>query len=163
MRSSVLWSVAGALLLTSGLRLSGAFEGNEVKIELKSFKFKVPEAQANLFGLNEDEGKLFFYSNGLAEANFKAPKDGEYTIVLKASGDPAMNERAKFKLSIDGKAVGKETTLTADEPKDYTFTEKLKAGDHKIAVEYTNDVYKENEYDRNFYLHAATVKPAKIE
>jgi hypothetical protein len=161
MRSSVLWAVAGALLLTSGLRLSGAFDGEELKLELKSFKFKVPDGQANLFGHNEDDGKLFFYSNGTAESTFKVAKDGEYSIILKASGDPAMNERAKFKLTIDGKEVGKETVLTADEAKDYTFTEKLKAGEHKLAVEYTNDVYKENEYDRNFYLHGATVKPAK--
>jgi len=38
---------------------------------------------------------------------------------------------------------------------------KAQAGEHKLVVEYTNDVYKENEYDRNFYLHGVTVKPAK--
>jgi hypothetical protein len=161
MRKSLFWSAVAALLLVSGLSLRAGFDGDSVTIELKAFKFKVPEQQANLFGLNEDEGKLFFYSNGLAEASFKVPKDGDYEIVVKASGDPAMNERAKFKLAVDGKEFGKETVLTADDAKEYTLTGMLKAGEHKLSVEYTNDVYKENEYDRNFYLHGVTVKPAK--
>jgi hypothetical protein len=160
MRKLVVGSVA-AVLLFAGLSVRAGFEGDGTSIELKTFKFKVPDEMKTLFGHNEDEGKLFYYTAGTAEASFKVPKDGDYEIVIKASGDPAMNERAKFKVAVDGKELGKETTLTADEAKDYTLTGSLKAGEHKLTVEYTNDVYKENEYDRNFYLHAATVKPAK--
>lgn len=28
----------------------------------------------------------------------------------------------------------------------------------KVKVAYTNDVYKEGEYDRNFYLHGVSLK-----
>ena len=161
MRTKVLWSIAAALVFFSGLRLTAGFDGGPVTIELKSFKFKVPAEQMTLFGHNEDEGKLFYYSNGTAESSFKVDKDGDYEIVIKASCDPALNEKAKFKLMVDGKEVGKETLLTADDAKDYPLATALKAGEHKIAVEYTNDIYKENEYDRNFYLHGVTVKPAK--
>ena len=161
MRTRVLWSLAATLVLFSGLRLTAGFDGGPVTVELKSFKFKVPEAMASLFGLNEDDGKLFYYSNGTAESTFKVDKDGDYEIIIKASCDSALNEKAKFKLSIDGKEVGKETLLTDDAAKEYTLKTELKAGEHKIAVEYTNDIYKENEYDRNFYLHGVTVKPAK--
>ena len=161
MRKVFAGSAIAALLLFAGLGVRASPEGDAVTIELKAFKFKVPEEQKGLFGHNEDEGKLFYYSNGAAEASFKAPKDGDYEIVLKASGDPAMNERAKFKVMVDGKEFGKETVLTADEAKEYTLGGTLKAGEHKLSVEYTNDVYKENEYDRNFYLHGVTVKPAK--
>jgi hypothetical protein len=159
-RKKVLWSVAAALLLVRGLCASAGFEGEAINLDLKSFKFKVPMEMASLFGLNEDEGKLFYYSNGAAETTFKVAKEGDYDIVVKASCDSALNERAKFKLLIDGKEVGKETLLSADEPKEYTLKEKLKAGEHKLVVEYTNDIYKENEYDRNFYLHGVTIKPA---
>ncbi len=152
---------ASAVLVLAGLGVRASSEGDVVTIELKAFTFKVPEAQKGNFGLNEDEGKLFYYSNGTAEASFKAPKDGDYEIVLKASGDPAQNERAKFKVMVDGKEFGKETTLTADDAKEYTLSGTLKAGEHKLSVEYTNDVYKENDYDRNFYLHGVTVKSAK--
>jgi hypothetical protein len=152
---------AVAVLIFASLGVRASSEGDAVSIELKAFNFKVPEAKKGLFGLNEDEGKLFFYTNGTAEASFKLPKDGDYEIVIKASGDPAQNERAKFKLLVDGKEFGKETVLTADDAKEYTLTGSLKAGEHKLSVEYTNDVFKENDYDRNFYLHGVTVKPAK--
>jgi hypothetical protein len=161
MRNRILWPIAAALVLAAAWSAHARFEGDAVTIELKSFKFKVPSEMASLFGLNEDDGKLFFYSNGAAEATFKVAKDGDYNIVLKASCDSALNERAKYKLFIDGKEVGKETLLTTDDPKEYVAKEKLKAGEHKLVVEYTNDIYKENEYDRNLYLHGATVKPAK--
>ena len=128
---------------------------------MKDFKFKVKEDQASLFGYNEDESKLFFYTNGPAEATVKVPADGDYEVVIKASGDSAQNERAKFKVSIDGEAVGKETLLTADEPKEYKLSAKLKAGERKLVIEFTNDVYKENEFDRNLYVHAVTLKRAK--
>ena len=81
--------------------------------------------------------------------------------MIKASCDPAQNERAKFKVTLDGQEVGKETLLTADEEKEYKLPIKVKAGEHKLTIEYTNDVYKENEYDRNFYLHGVTLKKVK--
>lgn len=134
----------------------------EIAVELKSFKFAVKEDKASLFGHNEDEGKLFFYTNGTAEATVELPADGDYEVVIKASCDAAQNERAKFKLAIDGKAVGKETLLTSDEAKEYKLSAKgLKAGKRKLGIEFTNDVYKEGEYDRNLYVHAVALKRAK--
>jgi hypothetical protein len=138
-----------------------AADTDALPVELKAFQFKVKENQASLFGLNEEEGKLFFYTNGPAEATVKVPADGDYEVVLKASGDPAQNERAKFKVSIDGAAAGKETLLTADEPKEYKLPAKLKAGARKLVIEFTNDVYKENEFDRNLYIHAVMLKRVK--
>lgn len=154
MRTQFLRTLAVAALLSIPALALAA----DISVDLKNFKFIVAEDAASLFGYNEDEGKLFYYSNGKAEATVKIPADGEYDIVLKASGDKAQDVRAKFKVAVDGEAVGEETTLTADEAKEYKFPVKLKAGDHKLVVEFTNDEYKENEYDRNFYLHGATLK-----
>ena len=67
-------------------------------------------------------------------------------------------ERAKFKLTLDGKLVDKETLLTADDEKEYKFSTAVKAGDRMLAVEFTNDAYKEGEYDRNLYVHKVTVE-----
>ncbi|MCI0638682.1 MAG: hypothetical protein L0Y72_27135 [Gemmataceae bacterium] len=138
-----------------------ASDTDSIPVELKSFEFKVKEEHANLFGLNEDEPKLFFYTNGTAEAAVKVPTDGDYEVVIKASCDSAQGERAKFKVSIDGKALGKETLLTADEPKEYKLPAKLQSGPRKLAIAFTNDVYKENEFDRNLFVHAVTLKRAK--
>ena len=67
----------------------------------------------------------------------------------------------KFKLAVDGKLIGKETELTVDDVKDYRFTAALKAGERKVSIEFTNDTYKENEYDRNLYIHGLTLKRVK--
>ena len=129
-------------------------------VELKSFTFKVPMEKATLFGHNTDDDKLFFYTNGSAEAKVKVAKEGEYEIVVKASSDLAQKEGAKFKLAVEGKQVGKET-LTTEEAKEYTFKASLKAADQTIALEFTNDVYKDGEYDRNLFVHAVSIKKAK--
>jgi hypothetical protein len=159
MSTRVLASLGGLALFCLPVMVTSA--GDDAKpltIELKSFQFK--EDKADLFGFNEGENKLFLYTNGKARAKIKVPADGDYTIVVKASGDEALNEGAKFKLAVDGKMVGKETT-TSSEPKDYAFDTTLKAGELELTIEFTNDVFKEGEYDRNLYVQAVTVKKAK--
>jgi hypothetical protein len=111
-----------------------------------------------LYGYDEGQSRLFYYTGGAGEATVKIPADGEYELVIKASGDPAENQRAKFKVSLGGEAVGKETELTSDLEKEYKLDAKAKAGEQKLVIEFTNDAYKENEYDRNFYVHAVTLK-----
>jgi hypothetical protein len=151
---------ATALLLAVSLSLAAAQE-KAIAVELKSFTFKAKEGQDNLFGYNDGEGKLFFYTNGPGTGTVKVPDDGDYEIVVKASCDPALNERAKFKLTIDAEVIGKETLLTADEVRDYKFSAKLKKGDRKLTIEFTNDAYKEGEYDRNLYVYEVTLKKTK--
>jgi len=34
-------------------------------------------------------------------------------------------------------------------------------GDHKLSIEFTNDVFKDGEYDRNLYVHGVTLKKVK--
>jgi hypothetical protein len=61
---------------------------------------------------------------------------------------------------VDGKQTGKETE-TGEEPKEYKFPTPLKAGEHKLTIEFTNDIFKEGEYDRNLYVHAVSLKKVK--
>jgi hypothetical protein len=153
--------MAVVLSIWSLSALGAAVQGDSSSLELKSFKFKHAAGLENLFGHNEGEGRLFFYTNGTAEATFKVPAAGDFEVVIQAGCDAAQNERAKFKLAIDGKEVGKETLLTAEEPKEYKFSTRLTAGEHKLAIEFTNDAYKEGAFDRNLYVHAVTVKAGK--
>jgi len=157
---------AGAVVMMASvmfLGLGGAWaaEGDEIKVELPSFKFKVRDEIASLFGYDEGQGRLFYYTGGTGETMVKLPADGEYEVVIKAACDPAQNERTKFKVTLDGQAVGEETLLTADDEKEYTLKAAGKAGERKLTIEFTNDAYKENEYDRNFYVHGVTIKRAK--
>lgn len=151
-------AMLGAAFVFTSLSLAAAADEKPLTVDLKSFKFKEGDT---LFGYNEGEEKLFFYTNGTGTAPVKVADDGEYEVVIRASCDSAHNERAKFKLAIDGEAVGKETLLTDDGPKDYKFSTKLKKGDHKLSIEFTNDVFKEGEYDRNLYVHAVSLKKTK--
>jgi hypothetical protein len=162
MRSLVVALAIAAVLSSAGLRLkAGAAKSDAIAVDLKSFKFKVKEEYVNYFGIHPEEEKLFFYTNGNGEAAVKVPADGAYHIVIKASCVPALNERAKFKVSLDGQPVGKETLLSADDPKEYTLPATIKAGDRKLGIAFTNDAFKEGEYDRNLFIHAVNIKKVK--
>jgi hypothetical protein len=122
-----------------------------VKADVSKIKFKSDPAE--LFGYDDGESRAFFYTNGLGEVTVKVPADGDYEIVITASCQAAKGENAKFKLLVDGTQVGAETQLKAEDAKDYPFTTALKAGDRTIGTQFTNDMYKEGEYDMNFYLN----------
>jgi hypothetical protein len=160
MRIPWLASFVGSALVIFPLLATAADDAKPISVDLKSFTFKVPEKQAELFGYDSGEDRLFFYTNGTGEAKIKVPDDADYEIVVKASGDIALKEGAKFKLAVDGKQIGKETETTG-ESKEYKFSTPLKAGEHKLSIEFTNDIFKEGEYDRNLYVQAVTLKKAK--
>lgn len=133
-----------------------AVDKTPIKADVSKIKFKT-EAGAELFGWDDGESKAFFYANGLGQVTVAIPADGEYEITINASCNAAKGENAKFKLSVDGAQVGAETQLKSEDAKDYMFTSALKAGERKIGTEFTNDIYKEGEYDMNFYLHGVKV------
>jgi hypothetical protein len=153
--------VLGALVvLAAAVGVAAAAE--PIKLKLDDFKMKPTfEGGEQLIGHNTDEGKLFFYVNGTATAEVKVPEDGEYTVTVEASCDEAEKEKAKFKLTVGDVEVHKSFELTATEAKEYPFTAKLKKGDAKLVIEFLNDAYKENEYDRNLYVHAVKLEKKK--
>ena len=130
-----------------------------IKVDLS--KVKWGEGPAELFGYDDGESRLFYYANGVGEFTVKVPADGEYQIVVTASSQPAQNVHAAFKVSVDGQPAGAETTCTAEDAKEYAFTAKLAAGDRKVSVAFTNDVYKQDEYDRNFFLNGLRLARVK--
>jgi hypothetical protein len=148
-----------AFMLFPGLFAAADDEAKPIVVELKSFK--LPEEKTDLFGYNETDGKLFLYTNGKVASKVKVPAEGDYEIIIKASGDKALNEGAKFKLAVDGKEIGKETETSDGEPKDYKFPATLKAGERELTIEFTNDAYKEGEYDRNLYVFGVELKMVK--
>ena len=142
--AAALWCAA------AGLALAAAIE--EIKVELKDGKFT--GAKDDLVKFDESSGKVCMYSAGKAEYTVKIPADGDYPLQLEMSCDQAKNVNAQIKLTAGDKVVKEKFLLTQPEPKEYEFAAALKKGDMKIVVEYTNDEYKEGEFDRNFYLHA---------
>lgn len=130
-----------------------------IKLDLKEFKTKAAfDGGENLVGYDENDSRVFLYTNGSATAAVKVPEDGEYTIKIEAGCTKADKEFAQIKVSVGDVVVKDKFDLTAEEQKEYTFTAKLKKGDTKLTIEFLNDKYKENEYDLNFFLYKASLE-----
>ena len=159
MKRFLLLAVLATVCLSFTARIQAA---DDIKLKLADAKFKAgTNTSTELVGHNEGDGKIFYYAPGTAEWTFKASADGTFTIQISASCDPAQKVNAWFKLTIDGKDVGEEVKLTSEGEKEYKLETKLTAGEHKLAIAFTNDVYKEGEYDRNLYIHAVALTPKK--
>lgn len=140
-----------------------ALAADPIKVDLQSVKLKPKHegTSADLLGYNEGESKIFFYVAGTATATVKIPEDGDYTLTIEASCDEAMNEKAKIMIKAGGTVVEKSFELKQTDAKEYTFPAKMKKGEQKIEIEFLNDLYKEGEYDMNFYIHAIKVEAKK--
>ena len=128
-----------------------------IKLDLADFKLApAPKVSDDLVKYENDT--INFYSNGTATSKLTVPADGDYVIVIDASCTAALKEKAKLTLKVGDKAVKENFALTAEDQKEYKFDAKLAKGDTTLSIAFTNDVYKENEYDRNLYVHAVRVK-----
>jgi hypothetical protein len=124
-------------------------------------RFSGPSDGADLFGYDDSNSRLFLYSNGTMTLPVTLAADGDYELVISAACDEADGQKAKFSLAIDEQAVGGEIACTTTDAKDYVVkVTGLKAGERKVAVTFLNDLYKEGEYDLNFYIHGVTLRPA---
>lgn len=153
-------SLFAAIAVVLAVAVGGA--ADPIKLELKNFKMKAAfDGGEALVGHDENDGRIFLYTNGSATAEIKVPEDGEYTIKIEAGCNKAEKEFAKIKVSVGDVVVKDKFDLTEEDKKEYTFTAKLKKGDAKFVVEFLNDKYKENEYDLNFFLYSAAVEKKK--
>ncbi len=112
-------------------------------------------------GYNADESRVYLWSNGHVEAPVRIAEGGEYEILLTASCQAALGEFAKFAVYVDGERVGEEVALASEEPRAVRVAGAIAAGDRKLALRFTNDAYKEGEYDRNLYFHKVELRRVK--
>jgi hypothetical protein len=108
--------------------------------------------------VKNDDGKVSFYAQGTATAKINVPADGDYIIVVDASCTEAQKEKAKFTLKIGDTVVKENFVLMSEDQKEYKFEVKLKKGESNLSIKFTNDVYKENEYDRNLFVHGVKIE-----
>ena len=138
---------------------AGVAAADAVTADLKSFKWKAAfEGGDALGGYDEGQDRFTFYTNGTATGEVTLPDDGEYTITVEAACDEAKKVFAAFKLSVGDVVVAKEHFLKDTDKKAYTLTAKLKKGKQNLVIEFLNDEYKENEYDRNLYVHSVKLE-----
>jgi len=150
---------AAAAVVACGVAVAAVPAADEVKVDLKSFKWKATnEGGENLGGYDENESRFNFYAHGSAIGDVSIPEEGEYKITIEASCNEALKEFAKFKVSVGDVVVAKEHACTTEDKKNYELTAKLKKGKQSLAIEFLNDAYKENEYDRNLYVHSVKIE-----
>ena len=64
-------------------------------------------------------------------------------------------------LKVGDDVVKENFELAMNEAKEYTFVAKMKKGNAKLSIAFTNDAYKENEFDRNLYIHKVKLELKK--
>jgi len=94
---------------------------------------------------------IFFRDNDTAQTNVECRTAGIYTIFLKGSSMPAQGVYAKAKVSIDDIVIKEVEIDSTTESNFKAGTMKLKAGLHKVAVQFINDYFNMRE-DRNLLL-----------
>jgi hypothetical protein len=130
-------------------------------VDLNAFEGVGEFKDSGHFGYDDGNERMFFYANGCAEARIKVAADGDYEITVKAGCDEAEKEFARFRIRVDGQAASGEVPLSGVDPKDYKVPVRLAAGDRKLGIEFTNDLWKEGEYDRNLFIHGVSLKRVK--
>jgi len=122
-------------------------------VPLENFKPRVPSAY------NEaNPSKISFFTNAVFESPLKVTDAGDYDVLLTASGTEAHGELPKFRVSIDD-AVVADFILTTGKPEVYRLTVHLSTEPHRVAIEFTNDLYvKETREHRNLFIHDLSLR-----
>jgi Ca-dependent carbohydrate-binding module xylan-binding len=145
------------LLTTLLLFAVVAVAAEPIKIDLSDFKL-TPAAKGTEELIKYEDDKISFYVNGTAAAKVTIPADGDYTVVVDASCTEALKEKAKMTLKAGDTAIKENFELSTEDQKEYKFEAKLKKGEMTLSVTFTNDAYKENEFDRNLIVHAVRLE-----
>jgi hypothetical protein len=94
-------------------------------------------------GQPRDRQGVLFAGNGQIEFRHNFPKDGEYSIRIKAWEQHAGTEFAKADVSLDGqKLTTLEIKAAENNAQIYPVKAQVKAGPHAIAIAFLNDYHK---------------------
>ena len=146
-----------AALVRPGALGAAAGAADPIKLDLALFNL-TPAAKIPDELLKNENDTISFYAGGSAASKLTVPADGEYVIVVEASCTAALKENAKFTLKVGDTVVKEKFELTGEDQKEYKFDAKLTKGETTLTIAYTNDAYKENEYDRNLFIHAVRLE-----
>ena len=110
MSKRFVFGFAGLVLLSTAV-----VAAEPIKLALSDFKMKCDFEGRRLVTYQDD--KLNFYP-GTGTVKLTVPADGEYTIIVEASGTTAEKVNPKFTLKVGDKAVKEDFELTTPDQKD---------------------------------------------
>lgn len=109
-------------------------------------------------GVQVVSNQVIFYSNGTAGRLFETPVAGEYRVTLVASANQAGQEPARLEALLGGEKLPVlELTQPDGKEQRFSFTRKLDAGEHQLAVSFLNDLYVDGK-DRNAFLERVVIE-----
>ena len=97
----------------------------------------------------------------LVAAAFECAQAGRYEVLVKGWSQPAAGEFARVALRLDDEAVGEVAVASGSSAVFVLGTVTLRAGPHRLTVQYTNDLWKPPE-DRNLYLQGVGFRRAEV-
>ena len=99
---------------------------------------KLPKPSQGSNGPSADKKAYVFSSNGETRTEIEVPKDAEYTLRVRASGDQVGADAPKMEVKIDGKSL-KTFDVNNKKQRGYEEKTKLTAGKHKVTVAFLNE------------------------
>ena len=115
-------------------------------------------------GWTRGDGTMGLGSEGEIGVIHSFPRNANYIIRVRASGDQAGPESVKIAVRIDGKDLKKYDVTAADgKLQDFEFKQSLRGGPRRLAVAFLNDYYKPEDpdpkkRDRNLILESIEVE-----
>lgn len=104
-------------------------------------------------GSQVDGNSVAMTSNGTILGIVKVEETARYNLTIRASGTPAENEWPKLVLEVNDRVVGKATVdAHQDSAEEFAFSARLKKGENRVAITFTNDLYIPRKEDRNLFI-----------
>jgi hypothetical protein len=102
---------------------------------------------------SQDTERVALVAAGSVTAVFESAQAGRYEVLVKGWSQPAAGEYARAAVRLDDVAVGEVEMASGSSAVFVLGNVTLRAGPHRLTVEYTNDLWKPPE-DRNLYLQS---------
>ena len=111
------------------------------------------EAVGDIPYFSKSDKQVNLVAAGTIAADFSCRETGTYDVVVRGHSAPADGVFATARVTIDDRDVG-EVELTAPSSESFPVgTVAVSAGDHRLTLAYTNDLYRDGA-DRNLYVNA---------
>jgi len=99
-----------------------------------------------------DEGRLYMWTNAVAEGEIVLPRTGEYVFGLVGSGTSVSGVFPNVAVSVDGEVVG-NISVSGPESGSFSIRARAEGGRHRLRLAFTNDAYDPDKgEDRNLTL-----------
>lgn len=105
------------------------------------------------------------YGNGEVHVKYRAPKEGDYQLRIKAYGQQAGPDPARMQLRLNNATVKTfDVSAVEDAPRYYEFKAHFKAGEQRVAMAFINDYMtppepKKTQKDRNLFILSVDIAP----